>query len=235
MTAHPRSRGENRPILAPWIGVAGSSPLTRGKLSIAATNTAPMGLIPAHAGKTSRTPRCRHRARAHPRSRGENQLGMPETTRLQGSSPLTRGKRRRLDNLHGVLGLIPAHAGKTLQPMGRRLHLGAHPRSRGENEIARAEDVNSNGSSPLTRGKPPFLAIARFLLGLIPAHAGKTWFHQSHQADPRAHPRSRGENIAAASAPDRRPGSSPLTRGKRGACPTCSAKPGLIPAHAGKT
>ena len=50
--AHPRSRGENRPILAPWIGVAGSSPLTRGKHSMSRIRRRRRRLIPAHAGKT---------------------------------------------------------------------------------------------------------------------------------------------------------------------------------------
>ena len=51
----------------------------------------------------------------------------------------------------------------------------------------------------------------------------------------RAHPRSRGENLASLSALIMVPGSSPLTRGKldnRGALGGVS---GLIPAHAGKT
>ena len=51
-------------------------------------------------------------------------------------------------------GLIHAHAGKT--------------------EIARAEDVNANGSSPLTRGKHLQWVEGVYDLGLIPAHAGKT-------------------------------------------------------------
>ena len=33
-TAHPRSRGENRSNVGPGVFVAGSSPLTRGKLTI---------------------------------------------------------------------------------------------------------------------------------------------------------------------------------------------------------
>ena len=49
--------------------------------------------------------------------------------------------------------LIPAHAGKTDRTSRATASARAHPRSRGENEIARAEDVNANGSSPLTRGK----------------------------------------------------------------------------------
>ena len=51
--AHPRSRGEN---YAPPCGsdlMSGSSPLTRGKLSLTSRCHWDGGLIPAHAGKTS--------------------------------------------------------------------------------------------------------------------------------------------------------------------------------------
>ena len=71
------------------------------------------GLIPAHAGKT--TPRnCpAWRARAHPRSRGENDLIRVAGYLSVGSSPLTRGKRGGVPFGGVGLRLIPAHAGKT--------------------------------------------------------------------------------------------------------------------------
>ena len=50
--AHPRSRGENLEVDFLKIGGLGSSPLTRGKPSLAPTAAAAAGLIPAHAGKT---------------------------------------------------------------------------------------------------------------------------------------------------------------------------------------
>ena len=50
-----------------------------------------------------------------------------------------------------------------------------------------------------------------------------------------AHPRSRGENIITDANPLSRHGSSPLTRGKRLLRSRISPRPGLIPAHAGKT
>ena len=71
--------------------------------------------------------------RAHPRSRGENfHFGVPFGVCV-GSSPLTRGKHVHVVAALEFGGLIPAHAGKTLQ---RRNCVGctaAHPRSRGEN------------------------------------------------------------------------------------------------------
>ena len=50
-----------------------------------------------------------------------------------------------------------------------------------------------------------------------------------------AHPRSRGENTATLIRADDKKGSSPLTRGKRPPPRRSHERPGLIPAHAGKT
>ena len=51
--AHPRSRGENPPAQAGPQRVGGSSPLTRGKPQILRLVYDRLGLIPAHAGKTT--------------------------------------------------------------------------------------------------------------------------------------------------------------------------------------
>ena len=112
--AHPRSRGENSRVvmMVPFRG--GSSPLTRGKRHHGADCNHLRGLIPAHAGKTHRTPTERMPRPAHPRSRGENG---PHGIRLEqgrGSSPLTRGKLSRAIKVETLEGLIPAHAGKTI-------------------------------------------------------------------------------------------------------------------------
>ena len=71
--------------------------------------------------------------------------------------------------------------------------------------------------------------------GLIPAHAGKTTGDGGSSAPVGAHPRSRGENPSVAARATARSGSSPLTRGKRGLHRPGPPRPGLIPAHAGKT
>ena len=70
--AHPRSRGENDKYGLKDNPELGSSPLTRGKLVGLAVLGCPVGLIPAHAGKTQAWPIRAVRLRAHPRSRGEN-------------------------------------------------------------------------------------------------------------------------------------------------------------------
>ena len=93
----------------------------------------------------------------------------------------------------------------------------------------------SDGSSPLTRGKPRCRHPRRNPRRLIPAHAGKTVDHVGvHRVSP-AHPRSRGENMGSGPCACRSGGSSPLTRGKQTRALDACEGVGLIPAHAGKT
>ena len=91
------------------------------------------------------------------------------------------------------------------------------------------------GSSPLTRGK---LHCSFQVIGgsrLIPAHAGKTVGIATETLVPRAHPRSRGENLNLVMIDEAWAGSSPLTRGKLGCEDRLPGTSRLIPAHAGKT
>ena len=93
---------------------------------------------------------------------------------MNGSSPLTRGKRPDSPVVAARGRLIPAHAGKTWSPRRCLGPTGAHPRSRGEN-FDRTNCISvSLGSSPLTRGKLDNLTIGEVITRLIPAHAGKT-------------------------------------------------------------
>ena len=131
-----------------------------------------------------------------------------------GSSPLTRGKHPKQGALFLVLGLIPAHTGKTSSSSCITGLSPAQPHSHGENKQLLVAAASQRGSSPLTRGKlrqrPPTAPISR----LIPAHAG-----------------NRQITSNAKLARD----SSPLTRGKRTPRGLDSAGNRLIPVHAGKT
>ena len=90
--AHPRSRGENNRAVGTARTSSGSSPLTRGK-PCRTGNTRPcLGLIPAHAGKTTGEALPTESRAAHPRSRGENGQWIAGIATEVGSSPLTRGK-----------------------------------------------------------------------------------------------------------------------------------------------
>ena len=213
--AHPRSHRENRSDMQEFLNALGSSPLTRRKLVVRVAVELPPGLIPAHAGKTSRRMHPRTSAPAHPRSRRENCSVCLDTLRPWGSSPLTRGKHRcgGLDLRDD--GLIPAHTGKMRSSSSSTSIRRVHPRSRGENIVQFAEQAVNAGSSPLTRGKQKYQRVQTLTdglipahagktasrrrggagAGLIPAHAGKTARRRSRSTASRAHPRSRRENV----------------------------------------
>ena len=233
--AHPRSRGENFRRRRTRRGRPGSSPLTRGKRNVPRGEVQSLGLIPAHAGKTALDTDPGLRAGAHPRSRGENGTRVSLELLSWGSSPLTRGKRGSRDHRPDARGLIPAHAGKTSMVSARPPPSGAHPRSRGENHEGTEIVGFIVGSSPLTRGKLLCRLLALRRHGLIPAHAGKTKGRRLSGRGMGAHPRSRGENTAAGLPAAGVGGSSPLTRGKPPRRSPPKSRPGLIPAHAGKT
>ena len=72
-----------------------------------------VGLIPAHAGKTSQAAQFATTLVAHPRSRGENARQDKGRGPHRGSSPLTRGKLKVTLRANVADWLIPAHAGKT--------------------------------------------------------------------------------------------------------------------------
>ena len=223
------------------------SPLSSSKSS---------GLIPAHAGKTERLGLTVPTIRAHPRSRGENPTLLITTPHVQGSSPLTRGKPTRAatvtaparahprsrgenqdENIINLSkqGSSPLTRGKPRSCSSNPQARGAHPRSRGENAAGSRCLAAGRGSSPLTRGKLVTLPRLADEQGLIPAHAGKTGCQVLRLGRRRAHPRSRGENGVAGAKRCVTPGSSPLTRGKRGELLPRGGGRGLIPAHAGKT
>ena len=174
MTAHPRSRGENEPLTSAPDSSLGSSPLTRGKPAGRPRPRMARGLIPAHAGKTRQALYRFDPTAAHPRSRGENAPDQPTIQSTRGSSPLTRGKRRRHPAGPTRRRLIPAHAGKTHARRTVAPSRRAHPRSRGENAVLVDDLLACRGSSPLTRGKRGTSPTYQPRPRLIPAHAGKT-------------------------------------------------------------
>mgnify|MGYP006945809237 CR=1 FL=1 len=194
-----------------------------------------VGLIPAHAGKTQPPIPGSAANPAHPRSRGENITSRAGISLSLGSSPLTRGKLRSAATARMSAGLIPAHAGKTLNDASSELSPAAHPRSRGENKLAPLNADLPLGSSPLTRGKRNTAQSVSERPRLIPAHAGKTTAATGPGGSCTAHPRSRGENIHSTNRVDSWGGSSPLTRGKRLNRGRSHTLLRLIPAHAGKT
>ena len=233
----------------------GSSPLTRGKPDWRRVRRVDDRLIPAQAGKTSQSKQRNPRRRAHPRSReenidawelperhvgssplrGENVVCFCAPSAVQGSSPLTQGKRLNRQPTELVRGFIPAHAGKTGRFSYIAIWCWAHPRSRGENRQNCRRARVSAGSCPLTRGKRDFARDELGCVGLIPAHAGKTSSSHCTKTTRQAHPRSRRENVVLAEGVGPAMGSSPLTRGQLLDLATGTRDRGLIPAYTGKT
>ena len=91
------------------------------------------------------------------------------------------------------------------------------------------------GSSPRVRGKLSVPQLFEFLIGLIPARAGKTMLTLRSDLEYAAHPRACGENPLRGLGGDLGGGSSPRVRGKPGRWNHADTPVRLIPARAGKT
>ena len=235
LPAHPRVCGENRAFDVLSIGRMGSSPRMRGKRSSLHSNLVEDGLIPAHAGKTTKAQEIATQWPAHPRACGENSVPVEKSCIRGGSSPRMRGKLVLLESGQGLAGLIPAHAGKTTGALTLETVYRAHPRACGENGRFNIVHSARGGSSPRMRGKRGALSYEDLRRRLIPAHAGKTAKISSLGFIVWAHPRACGENGVGRWPSVSGVGSSPRMRGKRAGEQKAILLLGLIPAHAGKT
>ena len=132
-------------------------------------------------------------------------------------------------------GIIPAHAGNTVncrppEPMDRD-----HPRACGEHVVERRSRRGFKGSSPRMRGTPTMTANITHPYGIIPAHAGNTsstWLRAQTRRD---HPRACGEHDYRRNIPVAERGSSPRMRGTLFEGFDSFRQTGIIPAHAGNT
>ena len=234
-SAHPRLRGEHEVRAEHVSGQWGSSPLTRGARGVVVDYPLASGLIPAYAGSTEARRDAPISSGAHPRLRGEHYRSISAVKSSTGSSPLTRGVLRVGWHRRRIVGLIPAYAGSTAG-VSRWCCMGwAHPRLRGEHANPWGGDVSAEGSSPLTRGARCCGNRRILLAGLIPAYAGSTSVRTCVTSRTWAHPRLRGEHLAAGHDIDRAYGSSPLTRGAPWWYLAGHGRGGLIPAYAGST
>ena len=233
--AHPRVCGENHATRKSKPKERGSSPRVRGKPMSPVRPAGLNGLIPACAGKTTRTASSGRSSRAHPRVCGENWCARQGWQREKGSSPRVRGKQLFTRRPLRWWRLIPACAGKTPAVVPRPDSGRAHPRVCGENVVGEFEEVSGAGSSPRVRGKPRLAGYWIGIAGLIPACAGKTPASPATSRQPTAHPRVCGENAGLSSAASLTAGSSPRVRGKQRGVQLTNQSRGLIPACAGKT
>ena len=174
-----------------------------------------LGIIPAYAGSTATT-RGQIPSRAdHPRIRGEHRKLGELRRHFLGSSPHTRGARRRPEQPAPERGIIPAYAGSTPTPALASRSCEDHPRIRGEHRGLGVEVPPAGGSSPHTRGALSTASFCGDRARIIPAYAGST-------------PRAPVTMVHGA-------GSSPHTRGAHLEVAVYPVKLGIIPAYAGST
>ena len=174
MAGDPRIRGEHEDKrYADW-DRAGSSPHTRGARAHRLLKPSGVCIIPAYAGSTT-SPAQRLRAETnHPRIRGEHVRAVETRLPLDGSSPHTRGARRRPACASRPRGIIPAYAGSTGTAPSGLGNSGDHPRIRGEHPKGITRTRSPAGSSPHTRGAPEQRRRPSRGAGIIPAYAGST-------------------------------------------------------------
>ena len=118
--------------------MTGSSPPTRGARIKESSSRVPFRIIPAYAGSTHHLVRQAHHHPDHPRLRGEHSDPVRDGDITGGSSPPTRGARRRASSQSRFLRIIPAYAGSTLALTARTDVLADHPRLRGEHPFSSA-------------------------------------------------------------------------------------------------
>ena len=141
--AHPDSRREAHP---------GSSPRMRGSLSLSISSTSLFGIIPAHAGLTVALSRAVSILRDHPRACGAHTNLAFLLEFSLGSSPRMRGSHLVEEGNLAQLGIIPAHAGLTVEERNRLLVVRDHPRACGAHCPRCQSGRPSTGSSPRMRG-----------------------------------------------------------------------------------
>ena len=174
--------------------------------------------------------------RDHPRIRGEHLGYAQRIGDAIGSSPHTRGARRRPGRPRRSAGIIPAYAGSTrILPAGQTLPGGSSPHTRGARGPGPSRGPGRGGSSPHTRGARRYARGCPARRRIIPAYAGSTdglkWL-TSKLTD---HPRIRGEHLTTATAAEKTAGSSPHTRGAQIRPLPRYVQHGIIPAYAGST
>ncbi|ERH20063.1 hypothetical protein HMPREF0043_00192 [Actinobaculum sp. oral taxon 183 str. F0552] len=191
---HPRIRGEHRSAGVSGALDCGSSPHTRGARYREIGFETIDRIIPAYAGSTRWAATCCRAWPDHPRIRGEHAATKDPGARMAGSSPHTRGARRRHPPPPDAGWIIPAYAGSTsLGCSGSGLRPD-HPRIRGEHVSPSSRMATARGSSPHTRGAPATATSTIVRSRIIPAYAGSTDSKECPSAPIRDHPRIRGEH-----------------------------------------
>ena len=192
---HPRACGAHQNLVDSMVLIKGSSPRMRGSHVLAEKCRANGGIIPAHAGLTNAKAACHAGSRDHPRACGAHTWSSCTKDVNRGSSPRMRGSLDMLDSIGYEIGIIPAHAGLTIEA---RLAFNSprdHPRACGAHFLLSQTCDIIEGSSPRMRGSPSMSASSVQCNGIIPAHAGLTHPAVCLRGSRRDHPRACGAHM----------------------------------------
>ena len=149
---HPRACGAHRQKQLRGILLQGSSPRMRGSLTDRRRNDISAGIIPAHAGLTSRITADINAPRDHPRACGAHRSENGWKRVRWGSSPRMRGSLSSGTVNVRVDGIIPAHAGLTYAIKKWNPEAKDHPRACGAHGDGATGASCKEGSSPRMRG-----------------------------------------------------------------------------------
>ena len=155
--------------------------------------------------------------------------------RKSGSPPRMRGKATVGQRLALWSRITPAHAGKS--KLDRMTHIISkdHPRACGEKMSLVFYKLTRWGSPPRMRGKVRLKTCDVPTMWITPAHAGKSLLDCFYHFLRQDHPRACGEKAAASRFSRLVSGSPPRMRGKVRHRWAKKQKPGITPAHAGKS
>ena len=146
-----------------------------------------------------------------------------------------RGKVARCNHVAGLVGITPAHAGKSCPLVFAFRYSRDHPRTCGEKTMAPLQTAHARGSPPHMRGKAFSRSWVEKEDGITPAHAGKSWCAPAPGCCHGDHPRTCGEKLFLDVLCKAQPGSPPHMRGKVCNACECAYSVGITPAHAGKS
>ena len=206
----------------------------RGKVTLPRRPPAAAGITPAHAGKSPAPLWCGRECGDHPRTCGEKLGPGSSKGTILGSPPHMRGKVHRQKVVNKCPGITPAHAGKSRRVALRTGIIRDHPRTCGEKAPLWVNKFHDRGSPPHMRGKVRLLLAGLSLLGITPAHAGKSFSVFVFGPSVGDHPRTCGEKIEEAKYYIEAKGSPPHMRGKDPPSYKLHLDVRITPAHAGK-
>ena len=171
---HPRTCGEKAFTSSLFQVFSGSPPHMRGKERHGYSHHPRMGITPAHAGKSLIYAIWVCSTWDHPRTCGEKIKYRQKPIQEKGSPPHMRGKVENSARQVSMIGITPAHAGKRLLLQKPQADHWDHPRTCGEKYDHVDVFKLTEGSPPHMRGKGINHFFCGAVLGITPAHAGKS-------------------------------------------------------------